>query len=113
MYRIGSSTERIQPVSHARAASRPGKKKGDLHPILVLQTMGRLRLTMVAERRITVRTQPHFTLPLLALLLFADAARPDKTEAPLLTVAEKTEYKATSRHADVLEFCERLAKLSP
>ncbi len=31
----------------------------------------------------------------------------------LLTVAEKSEYRATSRHADVLEFCERLAKESP
>src|SRR5262249_41805613 len=34
-------------------------------------------------------------------------------EEPLLTVAEKTEYRATSRHADVVDFCERLAELSP
>jgi hypothetical protein len=29
------------------------------------------------------------------------------------TVAEKTDYKATSRHADVLTFCDELAKKSP
>jgi dipeptidyl aminopeptidase/acylaminoacyl peptidase len=34
-------------------------------------------------------------------------------QAPLLTVAEKTDYKATSRHADVMDFCQKLAKLSP
>jgi dipeptidyl-peptidase-4 len=31
----------------------------------------------------------------------------------LLTVAEKSEWRATARHADVVDFCERLAKLSP
>jgi dipeptidyl-peptidase-4 len=30
-----------------------------------------------------------------------------------LTVAEKSNYRATSRHSDVIDFCERLAKLSP
>jgi dipeptidyl aminopeptidase/acylaminoacyl peptidase len=30
-----------------------------------------------------------------------------------LTVAEKSNYKATSRHSDVIDFCERLAKRSP
>src|SRR5262245_31109570 len=29
------------------------------------------------------------------------------------TVAEKSDYKATSRHADVVAFCEELAKKSP
>jgi dipeptidyl aminopeptidase/acylaminoacyl peptidase len=33
--------------------------------------------------------------------------------APLLTVAEKSDYKATSRHAEVVAYCEALAKLSP
>ncbi len=32
---------------------------------------------------------------------------------PLQTVAEKSDYKATSRHADVLAFCKELAKRSP
>lgn len=32
---------------------------------------------------------------------------------PLLTIAEKSDYKATSRHADVVAFCERLAKEAP
>jgi dipeptidyl-peptidase-4 len=31
----------------------------------------------------------------------------------LQTVAEKTDYQATSRHQDVVAFCEQLAKLSP
>lgn len=31
----------------------------------------------------------------------------------LLTVAERSDYKATSKHAEVVEYCERLAKLSP
>ena len=32
---------------------------------------------------------------------------------PLLTVAERSDYQATSKHAEVVEYCERLAKLSP
>src|SRR5262245_42946991 len=47
-------------------------------------------------------------LPLLLLAL------PDRIRAaPPLTVAEKSDYTATSRHADVLDFCERLAKEAP
>jgi hypothetical protein len=34
-------------------------------------------------------------------------------DAPLLTVAEKSGYHATSRHADVMAFCEELARRSP
>ena len=61
-----------------------------------------------------MRPHPRAALSLLALLLFATAARPQKAEAPaLLTVAEKSGYKATSRHAEVVDFCDRLAKLSP
>ena len=61
-----------------------------------------------------MRPHPRAALSLLALLLFAPAARPQKAEAPaLLTVAEKSSYKATSRHAEVVGFCDRLAKLSP
>ncbi len=50
-------------------------------------------------------------LPVLLLSLFPLLARAEDT--PLLTVAEKSEYKATARHADVLDFCERLAKQAP
>jgi hypothetical protein len=32
---------------------------------------------------------------------------------PLRTIAEASDYQATSRHADVMAFCERLAKESP
>ncbi len=38
---------------------------------------------------------------------------PAKAAPTLQTVAEKSDYKATSRHADVVDFCERLSKLSP
>ena len=45
----------------------------------------------------------------LALLLLAPAARGQEPR----TVAERSDYKATSRHADVLAFCQELAKKSP
>jgi len=45
-------------------------------------------------------------LVLLALPAFAQAAE------PLLTVAEKSDYKATSKHLDVLAFCEAIAQRS-
>ncbi|HTU89815.1 MAG TPA: DPP IV N-terminal domain-containing protein, partial [Gemmataceae bacterium] len=38
---------------------------------------------------------------------------PAKSLSPLRTVAENSDYKATSRHAEVVDFCERLRKLSP
>lgn len=31
----------------------------------------------------------------------------------LLTVAEKSDFKATSKHAEVIDYCERLARMSP
>ncbi len=46
---------------------------------------------------------------LFALALFAPLANAQQ----LQTVAEKTEYKATSRYADVVAFCEAIAKRSP
>lgn len=46
----------------------------------------------------------------LALLT---AATPVVSAQTLLTVAESSGYKATSKHAEVVEYCERLAKLSP
>ena len=50
-------------------------------------------------------------LTLLCLLVPALSA-PARAEPPR-TVAETSDYKATSRHADVVDFCERLAKESP
>ncbi len=47
----------------------------------------------------------------LALLLVLVPA-PSRAELPR-TVAETSDYKATSRHADVVAFCERLAKEAP
>jgi dipeptidyl-peptidase-4 len=62
---------------------------------------------------IRLSTQAGFSL--LLLVLFPGTAVPaDPPEAPpLLTVAEKSEFKATSRHAEVVEFCEALARRSP
>jgi len=48
-------------------------------------------------------------LPALILATLALAPPPDD----LLTVAEKTGYKATARHAEVVSLCEQLAKASP
>lgn len=47
---------------------------------------------------------------ILVLFLLTTRAHAD---GPLLTVAEKSDYKKTSRHAEVLAFCEELAKQSP
>lgn len=49
-------------------------------------------------------------LALLSLLLCAGIAKPQTP--PLQTVAETSDYQATSRHAEVVDFCERLSKLS-
>jgi hypothetical protein len=49
-------------------------------------------------------------MPLLGCLLASRAIAADK---PLTTVAESSDYRATSRQADVLAFCEELAKQSP
>jgi dipeptidyl-peptidase-4 len=40
------------------------------------------------------------------------AAEPAAADKPLLTVAERSDYRATSRHADVIAFCEELARRS-
>ena len=48
-----------------------------------------------------------------ALLVVWLLARPVHADEPLLTVAESSNFRATSRHADVVAFCERLAKQAP
>jgi dipeptidyl-peptidase-4 len=40
-------------------------------------------------------------------------AAPMVSAQALLTVAERSNYKANAKHAEVVEYCERLAKLSP
>src|SRR5947208_2351702 len=47
------------------------------------------------------------------LWLFFSMCLPLVAQEKLLTVAEKSDYKATSRHAEVVDFCERLAKAAP
>ncbi len=49
----------------------------------------------------------------LALVVTAGLRPPLAQAQPLQTVAEKTEYKATSRYADVVNFCEAVARRSP
>jgi hypothetical protein len=60
-------------------------------------------------RRATVLAAASFAA--LPLLLIAGVSRGDETT--LLTVAEKSGFRATSRHAEVVAFCESLAKRSP
>jgi dipeptidyl-peptidase-4 len=50
-------------------------------------------------------------LALLSLFLSASIAAPQTP--PPQTVAETSDYQATSRYADVVDFCQRLSKLSP
>jgi dipeptidyl aminopeptidase/acylaminoacyl peptidase len=51
---------------------------------------------------------------LLTLLLGTSLARSQQAEPPSpQTIAEKSDFKATSRHADVVAYCEQLAKQSP
>jgi dipeptidyl-peptidase 4 len=52
--------------------------------------------------------QSFYLVPLLGVLVAPAAA-----DKPLVTVAEKSDYRATSRHADVMAFCEELARRSP
>src|SRR5271156_4331851 len=52
-------------------------------------------------------------LRLAGVAAFLTFAAPLVFAQPLLTVAERSDYKATSKHAEVVEYCERLAKLSP
>jgi dipeptidyl aminopeptidase/acylaminoacyl peptidase len=48
----------------------------------------------------------------VGLILRHPAVAVDKPLA-LLTVAERSDYRATARHAEVVEFCQKLAQLSP
>jgi dipeptidyl-peptidase-4 len=50
-------------------------------------------------------------IPFALVCCLSAAARAEDTK--LLTVAEKSDFKATSKHADVIDFCQRLAKASP
>jgi dipeptidyl aminopeptidase/acylaminoacyl peptidase len=50
--------------------------------------------------------------PLLSVLLLSLALPGARGQEPR-TIAERTDYSATSRHADVLTFCQELAKKSP
>ncbi len=52
------------------------------------------RLTMMSKRRMTLHIQSRLTLTLLALFLIAAVARPEKPNTtPLLTVAERSDYR--------------------
>src|SRR5262245_42103249 len=56
------------------------------------------------------------TAPLALSLLFSLPAFVPAQEAgkpPLLTVAEKSDYRATARYAEVMDFCRQLAERAP
>jgi dipeptidyl-peptidase-4 len=53
------------------------------------------------------------SLSLLALVALFSLAGAEDEEPELLTVAERTNWEATSRHAEVMEFCQKLAAQSP
>src|SRR5215467_9028179 len=59
-------------------------------------------------RRTSVKTPIVRMLPLTFLFVLANSLRAE----PPRTVAEKSDYKATSRQADVMDFCQQLAKES-
>ena len=76
----------------------------------------RAGLRPAAKREINsgsdVKTQ---TIRIVLLLLLSGVVSPQATAAdePLLTVAEKSGYRATSHYQDVVDFCTQLAKRSP
>src|SRR5262245_36960409 len=53
------------------------------------------------------------TLVLYTLVATACAVAGEGDDPALLTVAEKSEYRATARYAEVVALCERLASASP
>src|SRR6266851_8269960 len=56
---------------------------------------------------------PQRIVCIFVVVLYVSAPlAPSQTSLPV-TVAEKSDYQATSRHADVVDFCEKLAKQSP
>ena len=59
-----------------------------------------------------LRTLPSALL-LSGLLVVGLAPRATADTDALLTVAERSGYRATARYAEVVDFCERLAKRSP
>jgi dipeptidyl-peptidase 4 len=52
-------------------------------------------------------------LTLIAAVQEPQQPSPRSTIAEMLTVAESSEWRATSTHAQVMEFCQELSKLSP
>ena len=57
----------------------------------------------------------RFFAGLVLALTASEGLRPPLASAaePLRTTAEKSDYQATSRYADVVAFCDELAKRSP
>jgi dipeptidyl-peptidase-4 len=66
-----------------------------------------------AQRRKTKQNQACPKVALFLVLLCVFASWREAAAQPLLTVAERSDYKATATHAEVVDYCERLAKLSP
>lgn len=54
-----------------------------------------------------------FSPTLIALFLFVSSSLGQEVPKELLTVAELSDWQGTSKHSEVVELCERLAKASP
>lgn len=57
--------------------------------------------------------KPHICFTLLVTLLLTASGSAEDFPKELLTVAERSDFQATSQHAEVVELCQRLAQASP
>src|SRR4051794_14771240 len=85
-------------MRHGAAGDPPGR-----HP-------ARRPFAPLTLRRRTVKTR---TVPVLALIALLVALAARAADQELLTVAERSNWKATSRYAEVVDYCRRLAQASP
>ena len=60
-----------------------------------------------------VAMKTHIHLVAFGLLFVSSLTRGQDIPKELLTVAEQSDFQATSKHAEVVELCQRLAKASP
>src|SRR6266511_6009342 len=97
---------RLHPDPHDLSYCRQ-QREGRLSTPLPVES----NLFFLDGRRTAVRTIPRVLFVAL-LLILTQSTRADSPQTPQ-TVAEKSDYKATSRYADVVAFCEALAKRSP
>ena len=81
---------------------------GDNIPLTSIEAEPRLQC--VPRQSLGTRSQGFFSL---GILLFASLAFGQDIPKDLLTAAEQSDFQATSKHSEVVELCQRLAKASP